>query len=352
MKRLTHAGATFITTARKTPDELKTSDLFIQADISTSDGTTKVINEVLKRFGGIDILVNNVGGSSAPTGVLAQSDADWQLPFETNLFAAVRLDRGLLPPMLKQGYGVIIHITSIQRRFPGENTMAYSAAKAALANYSKGLATELAPRGIRINTVAPGFTETTSAEKLINRMAQNLGTDYDGARKELMDSLGGIPIRRTARPEEVAELVAFLVSDRASYIIGAEHTIDGGIVCTILKNIMGKRIVNMDTKLPQSIKTYFRAANAHDSTSLVDCFAEEAVVHDEGHIYRGLAAIREWNEATSKKYALTLEVTSVAEENRKFIVTIKASGNFDRSPLPLDFHFTIENQKITALHCG
>ncbi|WP_313069611.1 oxidoreductase [Lacrimispora sp.] len=158
---------------------------------------------------------------------------DWQLTFEKNLFAAVRLDRGLLPPMLEQGHGVIVHISSIQRRFPGENTMAYSAAKAALTNYSKGLATELAPKGIRVNTVAPGFTETKSAEALMKRMAENLGTDINGARQNLMDSLGGIPIGRTARPEEVAELVAFLVSERSSYIIGAEHTIDGGIVRTI-----------------------------------------------------------------------------------------------------------------------
>ncbi len=234
VKRLTQAGATVVTTARTVPEELKDSDLFIQADISTADGTNRIINNILERFGGVDILINNVGGSSTPTGgVLKQSDADWQQTFETNFFAAVRLDRGLLPFMLKQGYGVIIHVTSIQRRFPGENTMAYSAAKAALTNYSKGLATELAPKGIRVNTVAPGFTETKAAEELIRRMARERGTDYDRARQELMDSLGGIPIGRTARPEEVAELIAFLVSNRASYIIGAEHTIDGGIVRSI-----------------------------------------------------------------------------------------------------------------------
>lgn len=234
VKRLTYAGATVITTARSMPDLFKGSDLFIQADVSTPGGTDKVIGAVLERFGGVDILVNNVGGSSTPTGgVLKQTDSDWQKTFETNLFAAVRLDRGLLPPMLEQGHGVIIHVTSIQRRFPGENTMAYSAAKAALANYSKALATELASKGIRVNSVAPGFTETKAAERLINRMAEERGCDYNKARQVLMDSLGGIPIGRTARPEEVAELVAFLVSDRASYIIGAEHTIDGGIVRTI-----------------------------------------------------------------------------------------------------------------------
>ncbi|MDF2938257.1 MAG: short-chain dehydrogenase [Paenibacillaceae bacterium] len=234
VNRLTYAGAAVITTARTRPEELNAPDLFIPADISTPDGTTGLVNEILERFGGVDILVNNVGGSSAPTGgVLAQNDADWQMTFETNLFAAIRLDRGLLPPMLKQGYGVIVHITSIQRRFPGENTMAYSAAKAALANYSKGLATELAPKGIRVNTVAPGFTETKAAQRLIQRMADNRGTDDEAARQNLMDSRGGIPIGRTARPEEVAELVAFLVSDRASYIVGAEHTIDGGIIRTV-----------------------------------------------------------------------------------------------------------------------
>jgi NAD(P)-dependent dehydrogenase (short-subunit alcohol dehydrogenase family) len=234
VRRLSLAGAKVITTARRIPEDLKDSELFIQADVSTPEGTTRIIDQVTGKFGGIDILVNNVGGSSTPTGgVLKQSDADWQHTFDTNLFAAVRLDRGLLPPMLKQGRGIIIHITSIQSRFPGENTMAYSAAKAALTNYSKALATELAPKGIRVNTVAPGFTETKSAEALIRRMAEGRGTDYKEARQALMDSLGGIPIGRTARPEEIAELVAFLVSDRASYIIGAVHTIDGGIIRTV-----------------------------------------------------------------------------------------------------------------------
>lgn len=142
VKRLTKASATVITAAQTTLNELKDSDLFIQYDISTPEGTTKIVEYIVERFGGVDILVNNVGSSSTTTGdVLKQTDADWQRTFETNLFAAIRLDRGLLPPMLKQGYGVIIHVTSIQRRFPGENTMAYSSTKAALANYSKALAT-------------------------------------------------------------------------------------------------------------------------------------------------------------------------------------------------------------------
>lgn len=234
-KRLAHAGATVITTARSVLANSPASDLFVQADLSTPEGVEKVVKEILDRFGGVDILVNNVGGSSAPSGgVLALSDEDWQEAFNTNLFSAVRLDRALLPPMLKQGSGVIIHISSIQRSLPlFEATLAYAAAKAALTNYSKGLSKELGPKGIRVNTVAPGFIETTAAQGLIARLAEKDGTSEGAARQALMDSLGGIPIGRPGRPEEVAELVAFLVSDRAASIHGSEYVIDGGTIPTV-----------------------------------------------------------------------------------------------------------------------
>lgn len=234
VNRLLKSGATIITTARTVPDDLPDSVGFIQADVKTPEGTEKIIKETLGKLRGLDILINNVGGSSTSTaGALALSDEDWLTNFNGNLFSSVRLDRGFLPSMLEQHKGVIIHITSIQRKLPGNMTMAYSAAKAALTNYSKNLATQFGSEGIRINTVAPGFTETKAAERLIERMAENSKSDYNTARQELMDSLGGIPLGRPAKPEEVAELVAFLVSDRASYITGSEHIIDGGIIRTI-----------------------------------------------------------------------------------------------------------------------
>ena len=166
VRRLAAGGATVATTARSPWPDSQTVELFVQADISTREGVDKVVREVLDRFGGVDILINNVGGSSAPSGgVLALGDEDWQDTINTNLFAAVRLDRRLLPGMLKQGSGVILHISSIQRRLPlFEATLAYAAAKAALTTYSKGLSKEVGPRGIRVNTVAPGFIETTAAQ--------------------------------------------------------------------------------------------------------------------------------------------------------------------------------------------
>jgi NAD(P)-dependent dehydrogenase (short-subunit alcohol dehydrogenase family) len=235
VRRLAVGGATVVTTARYPLPESQAVKLFVQADISTRAGVDKVVREVMERFGGVDILVNNVGGSSAPSGgVLALSDDDWQDAMNVNLFAAVRFDRALLPGMLKQGSGVILHISSIQRRLPlFEATLAYAAAKAALTTYSKGLSKEVGPKGLRVNTVAPGYIETTAATRLVARLAENAATTENVARQSLMDSLGGIPIGRPGRPEEVAELVAFLVSDRAASIHGSEYMIDGGTVPTV-----------------------------------------------------------------------------------------------------------------------
>jgi NAD(P)-dependent dehydrogenase (short-subunit alcohol dehydrogenase family) len=231
---LREAGATVLTTARSRPERADHPDHFVTADVSTVEGCALVARAVHERLGGIDIIVHVVGGSSAPAGgFIALDDTEWQKALDQNLLAAVRLDRALLPSMIEQGSGVVIHITSIQRQLPlPDATIAYAAAKAALSNYSKALSKEVSPKGVRVVRVSPGWVETDAAVGLVERIARRNRVDYDAARQMVMDSLGGIPIGRPAKPQEVADLVAFLASPRAASITGTEYVIDGGTVPT------------------------------------------------------------------------------------------------------------------------
>ena len=176
-----------------------------------------------------------LGGSSAPGGGFAAlDDAQWSKELNQNLMPAVRLDRALLPSMLAQGSGVIVHVSSIQRVLPlPESTIAYAAAKAALSTYSKALSKEVTPKGVRVLRVSPGWVETEAAVALAERLAAQAGTDYEGGKQIIMQSLGGIPLGRPAKPQEVADLITFLVSPRAGSISGSEHVIDGGTVPTV-----------------------------------------------------------------------------------------------------------------------
>ena len=229
------AGVQVMATARSVPAQAPDGVVYIAADLSTPEGADAVAQRVREHWGGVDILVNVLGGSSAPGGgVAALDDAQWFAELNQNLMPAVRLDRALLPAMLAQGSGVIVHVSSIQRLLPlPESTTAYAAAKAALTTYSKALSKEVTPQGVRVVSVAPGWVETDAARALVERVAAEAGTDHEGGQKIIMQSLGGIPLGRPAKPQEVADLIVFLASPRAGSISGSEHVIDGGTVPTI-----------------------------------------------------------------------------------------------------------------------
>lgn len=231
---LREQGAKIIAAARSVPDSAPDGVSYVAVDITTAEGCAIVADAVLDRLGGVDILVNVLGGSTAPAGgFVALGDDEWAKELNLNLMPAVRLDRALLPSMIAQGAGIIIHVTSIQHELPlPESTTAYAAAKAALATYSKGLSKEVTPKGVRVVRVSPGWVETEAAVALAERLAADAGTDYEGGKQIIMNALGGIPLGRPAKPQEVADLIAFLVSPRAGSITGTEYVIDGGTVPT------------------------------------------------------------------------------------------------------------------------
>ncbi len=235
VEALRDAGAQVMATARSAPSRPTDGVRYLAADLTTAEGASAVAQSVLQQLGGVDILVNVLGGSNAPSGGFAMlDDTEWSKELNQNLMPAVRLDRALLPSMVAQGSGVIIHVTSIQRVLPlPESTIAYSAAKAALSTYSKALSKEVTPKGIRVIRVSPGWVETEASVALAERLAAQAGTDYEGGKQIIMKGLGGIPLGRPALPNEVADLIAFLVSPRAASITGTEYVIDGGTVPTV-----------------------------------------------------------------------------------------------------------------------
>jgi len=235
VRTLVDAGVHVVAAALSSPKHPVENVRYVAADLTRAEGVQHVVDTALGYLGRIDILVNVVGGSSAPAGGFAAlTDAQWSRELDLNLMPAVRLDRALLPSMLAQGSGVILHVSSIQRVMPlPEATIAYAAAKAALSTYSKALSKEVTPKGVRVMRVAPGWIETEASVALAQRLASQAGTDYEGGKRLIMDQLGGIPLGRPAKPSEVADLIAFLVSPRAGSITGAEYIIDGGTVPTV-----------------------------------------------------------------------------------------------------------------------
>jgi NAD(P)-dependent dehydrogenase (short-subunit alcohol dehydrogenase family) len=230
--KLSQAGAQVIITARQAPEETNLAHHFLAADITQPQEVNQLAQTITDTFGGLDILIDNIGGVTAPRGGFSNlTDQDWEQELQFNLLATIRLDRALLPHMLAKKSGVIIHISSMAGLKPvWYHNMAYAVSKAGLNAYSKALSNELALKGVRVLTVSPGATNTPLMQRLIENAAATSGLSAEETFQQLATQAGGIPMGRMAEPEEVASLVHFLVSPAASYLTGANYLIDGGAV--------------------------------------------------------------------------------------------------------------------------
>jgi NAD(P)-dependent dehydrogenase (short-subunit alcohol dehydrogenase family) len=199
----------------------------VQVDLGTPDGPAQLIEEAIGAYGGPDILVNNVGAVRPRSGgVLFLTDDDWLWRLNINFLAAVRTTRAALPHLLERGAGTIVSTCSVNAVLPDPLVIDYSAAKAALLNFSKSLSKEVGPRGIRVNTVSPGPVAT----------ALWLGEDGVAAtvaRASGGEAAAGAVTGRFTRFDEVADLIVLLASDRAGNVTGTDFVIDGGLITTL-----------------------------------------------------------------------------------------------------------------------
>ncbi len=196
----------------------------VAADLAAEEGRSTVFEGAIDAFGRVDILVNNTGGP--PAGPFESHDASaWERATHLLLDSAVGMSRHVLPGMRERGWGRIVNVTSITVKQPVENLILSNSLRAAVTGFSRTLANEVATDGITVNCVLPGYTRTERLVDLAdaNAAAHGTSTDEEWARWE-----SEIPMRRLGEPEELAALVAFLCSERASYITAGSIPVDGG----------------------------------------------------------------------------------------------------------------------------
>ncbi|GHE00019.1 SDR family oxidoreductase [Streptomyces alanosinicus] len=222
VRQLLDAGAEVLTTARSATGAAPEGAAFVRADVRTRAGAESLAAAAREMLGGVDIVVHNAGGARPYKDSSAIPDEEWQDALDLNFLASVRLDSLLTPGMRERRSGMIVHVSSAVVPTPVGPFLHYTAAKAALENYSRGLASELAPFGIRVNTVTPGRTATPGGEATRQEWAR-----LDPAPGRT-DADSTVPLGREGRPDDIAHAVLFLVSDRASWLTGSNLVVDGG----------------------------------------------------------------------------------------------------------------------------
>lgn len=208
--------------------------LAVPADLTDAGDRENLVSETLERFGRIDTLVNNAGAAGGAGTLEETSLDDWRELFELNLFAVVALTKAVVPRMQEQGRGRIVNVSSENGEQPYPDMIHYNASKAALNSFSKALSKQYAADGILVNTVSPAFIETPLVEGMMEEAAEAQGISKEEAVEQfLAENRPHIELKRPGQIDEVGPLVAFLASDKASFINGANYRIDGGSVAAI-----------------------------------------------------------------------------------------------------------------------
>lgn len=224
-QQLRDEGATVVTSGRRSEG---VGDLHVVADLSLPGAADELIGAAVAAFGRVDCLVNNVGGTSIRK-LEDLVDDDWESSFQLNLMSAVRATRAVVPGMKERGSGSIVNVSSTAAKRPSAGMPDYSVMKAAMLSYSRLVADLYAHDGIRCNAVTPGPTATDAW------LGEGGLADQQGKRDEVLAKVGaGRPLGRLAEPEEIAAVIVFLLSDRASYVTGAAWSADGGTVPIII----------------------------------------------------------------------------------------------------------------------
>ena len=210
--------------------ETGASVLAMSVDLSDEGATAELVRAGFEKFGQIDILVTNAGGP--PAGPFEQHDLEtWDAAIRLNFRSALALTQGVLPGMKERRWGRILNITSIAVKQPVDNLILSNSVRAAVTGFARTLANEVAPFGVTVNNLLPGYTRTQRVEELAETMAQQQGKTTAEITKAWEAQ---IPMGRLGSPEEFAALAAFLVSERASYVTGTSIQVDGGWIKSLL----------------------------------------------------------------------------------------------------------------------
>ena len=229
-RQLQCEGAHVVTSGRR---EDGVGDLHVAADLSRAGEPGRLIAETINRFGRVDCLINNVGGTDIRT-LDELTDDDWQSSFEINLMSAIRATQAALPGMCDRKSGVIVNVSSSAGKRPSPSMPDYSVMKAGLLSYSRLVADLYAKDGVRCNAVAPGPT-ATGAWLDEGGLADQQAARTNNTRLEVVEAVGkGRPLGRLAEPEEIASVICFLCSERSSYVTGSAWSADGGTVPIII----------------------------------------------------------------------------------------------------------------------